>query len=70
MNAALLRYYLSRAGHTLTDLAKQLNINPSTLSRKMGGETDFTRSEIVEIKNYLGLSLEEVSSIFFTENLA
>ena len=70
MNSALFKYYVARAGHTLTEVAEHLRINPSTLSRKMNGETDFTRGEIVEIKDYLGLSLEEVSAIFFTENLA
>lgn len=70
MDAALFKYYVARAGYTLTEVAEYLNINPSTLHRKICGETDFTRGEIVALKELLHLSLEEVNSVFFTENLA
>lgn len=70
MDAALFKYYVARAGYTLTEVAEYLKINPSTLHRKICGETDFTRGEIVALKELLHLTLDEVNSIFFTENLA
>lgn len=70
MNSELLKYYAAKSGFTLTNLAKMLGINASTLSRKLSGETDFTRSEIVLIKECLNLSLADVDAIFFKQELA
>lgn len=70
MDSELLKYYAAKSGYTLTNLSKVLGINASTLSRKLSGETDFTRSEIVLLKECLHLSLSEVDLIFFTNELA
>ena len=70
MDSELLKYYAAKSGYTLTNLSKVLGINASTLSRKLSGETDFTRSEIVLLKECLHLSLPEVDLIFFTNELA
>lgn len=70
MDSELLKYYAAKSGYTLTKLSKVLGINASTLSRKLSGETDFTRSEIVLLKECLHLSLSEVDLIFFTNELA
>lgn len=52
-------------GYTMEDLARGIGINPATLSRKMSGDSDFTRSEIIMIRDILSLSSAEVESIFF-----
>ena len=39
--------------------------NPATLSRKMNGESDFTRNEIQLFRSKLGLSAREIDYIFF-----
>lgn len=70
MDSELLKYYAAKSGYTLTNLSKVLGINASTLSRKLSGETDFTRSEIVLLKECLHLSLSDVDLIFFTNELA
>ena len=46
-------------------VAKIMGINPATLSRKMNGESDFTRNEIQLFRSELGLSAREIDYIFF-----
>lgn len=47
------------------DVAVLLGINPATLTRKMSGESDFTRNEIQLFRMALNLSAEEIENIFF-----
>lgn len=70
MDSELLKYHAAKAGYSMAKLAAVLGVNASTLSRKMRGETDFTRSEIVIIRNCLHLTLEETDAIFFAPELA
>lgn len=65
IDKALFKYYVIRAGKTMESLASYLGINPSTLHRKLIGESDFYRSEIRLIANYLNLTPKEVNAIFF-----
>lgn len=50
-------------GFTLEEVAKYLRINPSTLYRKMKGESDFYRSEIQTLCELL--HIEKPTKIFF-----
>jgi len=59
------KYFVNVKGVTLENVANAIGINPATLSRKIAGESDFKRHEIQAVKNYLGLSLEDVDDIFF-----
>lgn len=52
-------------GLNAADVAKIMGINPATLSRKMNGESDFTRNEIQLFRSELGLSAREIDYIFF-----
>lgn len=52
-------------GLNAVDVAKIMGINPATLSRKMNGESDFTRNEIQLFRSELGLSASEIDHIFF-----
>lgn len=70
MDSELLKYHAAKAGYSMAKLAAALGVNASTLSRKMRGETDFTRSEIVIIRKCLHLTLEEADAIFFAPELA
>lgn len=65
MDAEKLRYFARKKEISLTKLAVVLDINPSTLSRKLNGTTEFNREEIQKIKNLLHLSISEINSIFF-----
>ena len=57
------------AGMTLEAVAKEMDINPSTLDRKMSGVSDFTRKEMQILRKILNLSAEEMDGIFFAEEL-
>lgn len=59
-----------RAGVGKEDLAKSLNVNLTTIYRKINGESDFTLSELKALKRVLNLSNDDVDRIFFSEELA
>lgn len=67
MNSELFKFYAARAGLTLAKVAEALNIDVSTLSRKVHGVTEFTRPEIVAIRQILDLSVDESEELFFTQ---
>ena len=55
------------AGLTLGGVAAQLGVNPSTLTAKITGKTDFSRLELSKLKEMLNLSFDEFYSIFFCD---
>lgn len=58
---------LVEKGLTLSDVAKHLKINESTLYRKVNENTEFTRKEIQEICDLL--KLDSPTDIFFAKEL-
>lgn len=64
------KWRLAAAEKTLNETAQYLGINPSTLSRKMDGTSDFTRNEIQMLRAFLHLDDEELKLIFFADKLA
>lgn len=66
---ALFIYHVTRKNMTLGAVSAMLNINPATLTRKMSGESDFTRDEVQRLKNFLELSVVDADKIFFAEEL-
>lgn len=69
-NANKLRGVMAEKGCSAEKLAGALGINPSTLSRKMSGISEFTRSEIQIAAAFLKLSARDIQSIFFAQELA
>ena len=69
MNKNLLKYHIAKNDMSLEQFSKVLGINVSTLSRKLNGESDFTRNEIVLIKIALKLSADDIDTIFLFKNL-
>lgn len=69
LNVKKFRSILILKGKTIKNIAELLNINVTTLYRKLNGESDFYRSEIDSIAKYLKLTLEEVEEIFLLKNL-
>jgi predicted transcriptional regulator len=59
---------LALRGITQAELAKQLNIDPSTLYRKVKAQGNFTRKEINQIIEIL--SIDNPAEIFFADELA
>lgn len=49
----------------LKDFAAKLDITPSTLSIKLKGKSDWTRTEIERVQKLLGLTPDEVITYFF-----
>lgn len=56
------------AGITSKELARRLDINESTLYRKINNNGNFTRDEINKLIEILGI--ENPQEIFFAEKLA
>lgn len=52
---------------TVADLAKSLEINRTTLYRKISGESDFTRNEVQKCRELLGI--EDCNAIFFAPDV-
>ena len=58
-----------RHGLTLENLSVKIGVNPTTLHRKLSGETEFRRNELQIIKTTLNLNDEQFLSIFFNDDL-
>lgn len=54
------------AGMNMEDVASFLELNTSTLYRKINGSSDFTRIEIKKIQDLLNLDICKIGEIFFT----
>lgn len=71
VNVNKLRGKIIEKGLSVKELADNLEMDRSTLYRKMNSEGDtMTISDAVNISRILDLSLEEVNSIFFSEFVA
>ena len=56
---------LARNGITREKLAERIGIALSTMGRKISGESDFYRHEIIEISKELNLTEDATREIFF-----
>lgn len=66
MNANKLRGRLAEQRLTQEQLAAAIGINRATLHRKMDGASDFSREEMLAIREVLGLSDDDFMAIFFS----
>lgn len=67
VNINKLKSYLALRGMTIKDLAELIKMSISTLSNKINGRTEFTASEIAEVKTALDIPDEEILDIFIKE---
>lgn len=65
MDKELLKFHIMKQRMNSADVAAKLGINESTYFRKLNGTSDFTRNEIMIIKDVLGLTVDDVDRIFF-----
>ncbi len=65
LNRNKLRAKIIEKSFKMYEVANHLNISTTTLYRKMCGNSDFTRSEIQLIKEFLNLSVKDCNDIFF-----
>lgn len=68
-NRNLFRAKVVAMGLTLEEVARRMGINPSTLDRKMSGNSDFTRNEIQILRKMLSMTADDCDNIFFAEEL-
>lgn len=68
MNAALLEYEMKIRGMKKEELCEKLGISKSAFYRKLNGTSEFTRSEIQNIVDSLGL--ESPMPIFFDDEVS
>ena len=61
-----LRGRIRENGLTQEEVAKQINVNPATLSLKLNNASEFTQSEIRSICDLLDISGRDLSDYFFT----
>lgn len=67
MDTNLLKSQIVLKEHTLAQVACYLGVSRSALYRKMSGESEFTRKELLKLKYLLKLSDHQVMEIFFNE---
>ncbi len=67
MNAKELKVEMIRNNDTGIELAKALGISRIAFSKKINLKTQFTRNEILAIKERYNLSAERVMEIFFAD---
>lgn len=65
MDKAKFKYFVGKQNMTLAALAVDMGMNPATLSKKLGGISEFTRKEIQEYQRITQVSDAEMLSIFF-----
>lgn len=66
-NTALLQDAISKAGVTVTGLARELGITREGLYNKINGKTEFKASEVVAMARLLHLNQSEREQIFFAQ---
>lgn len=54
---------------TQTNLAKELDIDETTMSNKLNNNTYFSQKEIIKICNILGIAWTEIPIYFFREKV-
>ena len=70
MNVKLLKSQIVLNQYTLVHVAAYLEISRSALYRKISGESEFTRKEVLKLKCLLKLSDHQVIEIFFNEEVS
>lgn len=68
-NRDLFRAKCIEHGIRTQDAAQIMGINPATLSRKMGGQSDFTRNEHSVVPGRTGILLHRRPMLFFLRKL-
>ena len=64
VNTNKLRAKIAERGTTMTEIAKRIRIDPSSMSRKVKGSNDFTVGEMQAIVAELQMTPNEAMDIF------
>lgn len=66
MDTNLLKSQIVLKGQNVSGISNILGISKSALYRKLKGQSEFTRTEIVKLVNLLEIEKEKAYEIFFT----
>lgn len=69
-NTRLVEALISSSNVTKEDIAKQLNISCDSLQSKIDGESEFTASEMIILKEALRMNQNERDEAFFSDGMA
>lgn len=62
-----LKEQMDRYGDSQEELAEYLGVTYQTLSKKLNGHGDFSRTEIRKMKDRYSLTAQQIDHIFFTD---
>ena len=65
MNKKLLKSKMALNGDNNRTIAEKIGITPASFSNKLNSKREFTRDEMIKIRNIYGLSNMEFLLIFF-----
>ena len=64
INTKLLKQKIDESGYRFSWIAKQLNLSPYGLRKKVDGENEFKATEIMKFQEILKISNDERDEIF------
>lgn len=64
VNKKMFLYHVALREKTCREVAKEIGVNPVTLSHKLNGKSDFTLEEMRGIRKALKLSDQEMAEVF------
>ncbi len=65
MNIELLKYFIKKNNLSVKEVAEGINIGLNALYQRLNAKVEFKRSEMIDLKNFVGLSDDEFKQIFF-----
>lgn len=65
----LLKEKIEKSGYRFSWIAKQLNLSPFGLRKKVNGENEFKATEIIKFQEILNISNTERDKIFLSKLL-
>lgn len=70
MNKKALKAQMILSEKTIDDLCAALGISRTAWFRKVGGQSQFTQGEILELRHELELDDEQTCAIFFNDEVS
>lgn len=69
MDCKEFRAAIARAGVSKRDIAARLGVSEQAFYNKLNGRAEFKNSEIIKLSEMLGLSMDDVNLIFFSNSV-
>ena len=65
MNIELLKYFIKKNNLSVKEVADGIGMGLNAFYQRLSNKVEFKRSEMIEVKNFVGLSDDEFKQIFF-----